>query len=635
MSLYKQLRLTILLSILLALIGSLLGSMLSARSYLVEQLAMKNNDNATALALSLSQQEADAITAELAVAAQFDSGYYQSIEVLDPAGARMLIRTTPQRITSAPEWFTRLLPIDAEPGQAQISSGWSQFGTVIVTSDSDFAYGALWRSAMQMAAAAILAGLVGVYLGTRVLNSLQRPLDALIEQAQAIMERRFVTIAEPRIPELHKLAIAMNSMVQRIRDMFDDEALKLEQLRLEANHDAVTGLANRSFLLGRLREALQGDDASGTSLVLLRVDNLAGINRTLGRAATDELLRRFAAVLQSRQLSDEALAGRLNGADFALLLTGPVQLRVLAGQLLDELQEQAVGFGDKTPLVCCSIGSFMPGSDPAAALAQMDAALAAAEHDPQHAVHEALHPDGELVLGSEAWSGLLTEALSQQRVYLSSFPVVSATGALLHREAPLRMQVEEHGTWLPAGRFVPMAERLRMTKVLDLTAVRLGLEALAAEASLSGLAVNLSAASLAEPTFLPALADLLLQAGPEVSRRLWLEVPEAGALQQLPELNALLLVTKPHGIKFGIEHFGRQFSQIGQLHHLGLDYLKVDASFVRDVQSNAGNQAFLSGLTMIARSIGLLVIAEGVTQEAEWRCLQELGFDGATGPLIR
>lgn len=635
MSLYKQLWLTILFSILLALVGSLLGSLWSARGYLEEQLSMKNQDNATALALSLSQQQPDAVTVELTVSALYDSGHYQSIEVHDPEGVSMIRRAAPEHVTAAPAWFIRLLPIAAAPGQAQVTDGWTQFGTITLLSTSDFAYGSLWRSALQMAAAALLAGLVGLYLGTRVLNNLRRPLDTLVVQAKAIMERRFITSADPRVPELQQLGAAMNSMVQRVRDMFDEEAHKLEKLRIEANHDAVTGLANRAFLLGRLREALQGDDAGGASLLLLRLQDLADINRSLGRAATDDLLRRAGKVLQACQALSGGLAGRLNGADFGLLLAEPVPVRELAERLLADLQQETAVFGDNTPRFSCSIGTFLPGMDPATVMAEADAALAAAEADPQHRVHEAQAPNAASAIGSEAWSGLLTQALAHNRVRLGSFAVVSATGTLLHRESPLRMQVEESGEWLPAGRFVPMAERLRMTTALDLAAVRLALETLSTGSEQGDIAINLSAASLVEPAFVPGLAKLLRQAGLSVSRRLWMEVPEAGALQQLPALKAFLQIAKACGSKVGLEHCGHQFSQIGQLHQLGLDYLKIDASFVRDIQDHAGNQAFLRGLTMIARSIGLLVIAEGVTQDAEWACLQQLGFDGATGPLIR
>ncbi|MCL2636124.1 MAG: EAL domain-containing protein, partial [Betaproteobacteria bacterium] len=84
----------------------------------------------------------------------------------------------------------------------------------------------------------------------------------------------------------------------------------------------------------------------------------------------------------------------------------------------------------------------------------------------------------------------------------------------------------------------------------------------------------------------------------------------------------------------GIEHFGRQFSEIGHLHDIGLNYLKVDASFIRAVDSQPGNQAFLKGLCGIAHGIGLTVIAEGVQTAAELAILPELGFDGATGPAV-
>ena len=85
----------------------------------------------------------------------------------------------------------------------------------------------------------------------------------------------------------------------------------------------------------------------------------------------------------------------------------------------------------------------------------------------------------------------------------------------------------------------------------------------------------------------------------------------------------------------GIEHFGRRFDQINLLHDLGLDYLKVDASFIRDVDTNPGNQSFLKGLVNMAHGIGVIVIAEGVLTDKEFNVLKKLGFDGATGPAVK
>ena len=138
MSMYRQLWLAIIVSMLLALVGSLLASLLSARSYLEQQLSMKNADNASALALSLSQQNPDRVALELTVAALFDSGHYEWIRINDPNGKLIIERVAAQGDQGAPAWFVDQLPIRAEPGEAQITNGWTQLGSVTLLSHSRF-----------------------------------------------------------------------------------------------------------------------------------------------------------------------------------------------------------------------------------------------------------------------------------------------------------------------------------------------------------------------------------------------------------------------------------------------------------------------------------------------------------------
>mgnify|MGYP000729969277 CR=1 FL=1 len=231
--------------------------MLSARAYLQSQLSIKNADNAAALALSLSQSEPDPVSVELTVSALFDSGHYELIRVVDPNGGTIVERSAPAGDLGAPDWFANLLPIAATPGEAQISDGWKQFGTITLVSHSRFAYGALWNNVIQMALALSFACVVGGYLGSLILRRLKRPLQAVIEQATAITERRFVTIEEPTVPELRQLAAAMNTTVIRLKSMFEEEAARLDAVRREANCDSLTGLANRALFRDRLRMALR------------------------------------------------------------------------------------------------------------------------------------------------------------------------------------------------------------------------------------------------------------------------------------------------------------------------------------------------------------------------------------------
>jgi diguanylate cyclase (GGDEF)-like protein len=638
MSMYRQLWLAIITSMLLALGGGLLASLVSARSYLESQLSIKNTDNATALALSLSLGNPDATMVELTVASLFDGGHYEWIRVTDPVGKIVVEKVAPSGETDAPDWFTRMLPIKAESGRAQISNGWKQVGMVTLASHSRFAYGALWKSAYEMVLALTLAGLVGGYLGSLVLRRLRRPLDAVIGQANAIAQRRFITIDEPEVPELRQLAVAMNSTVGRLKSMFDEEAARLEVMRREANCDALTGLANRSHFMARLQQSLDvedAEDAAGGSLLLVRLVDLTGVNHRLGRAVTDDFLMRTAEIIRKWTARyGRGLGGRLNGADFAVMLPGEEHGRVVADALLKDLIEVAGPFIQNDASAWIGVGQFGHGMELATLLARVDGALASAQAGGGNAVHEVQAEDDHLPRTAEQWSKMIRHALDQRWVRLVSFPVVALTGRLLHRECPLRLMFDGKGDWLPASRFLPVAERLRLTPELDLAAVSLGLQELHAHPALIGLAINLSGSSIADLEFRLKLLQLLGQQR-EMTPRLWIEVAETGALKHLGAFRDLCRDLKVLGCHVGLEHFGYHFDQIGLLHDLGLDYLKVDASFIRGIDSNAGNQAFLKGLCGIAHNIGLQVLAEGVATNAELLALTALGFDGATGPAIR
>jgi len=634
MSLFRQLWLAVIASTIIAFAGSFVASMLTARQYLTQQLAIKNNDNAASLALSMSQLDKDPVTVELQVAAVFDSGQYAAVRLIDPEGKVMIEKTTPAAAGDVPAWFVQLFPIESQPGQAQVSNGWNQFGTVELVSHSQFAYRELWRGAINLLLWFIGGGAIMGLLGMQVLRRIKRPLDAVVGQAQAISERRFVSIAVPSTPELKSVASAMNAMVDRLTAMFAEEAARLDKLRREATLDNLTGLANRAFFLNQLDAALSDDDAAPTgSLLLLRLADLAGINRRAGRETADSLLRRIGTTLQELAADKPgAAAARLNGADFALLLPGIQDPSQPAARLLDALRDLvAAGMIDSEQVGHLASGLYLHGQSIGSLFSRLDAALAAAEGQGNLAWCRAEISGEQRTTSNADWKKLLDGAIETQRLRLIEFPVAGSSGQLLHLECPLRLQASEGGEWLAAGSFMPMASRLSMTTELDLAAVRLALERIAAGAA--AVAVNLSGESILVASFRSRLQSLIA-ARKELAPRLWLEVSEVGAFQHFAEFRAFCNALRPLGCRLGIEHFGRRFSEIGRLHDIGLDYLKVDGSFIRAIDTQQGNQAFLKGLCSIAHNIGLTVIAEGVQTAEELATLPDLGFDGATGPAV-
>ncbi len=634
MSLFRQLWLAVIASTVIAFAGSFVVSMLTARHYLAQQLAVKNNDNAASLALSMSQLDKDPVTVELQMAAIFDSGQYASVRLIAPDGKPMVEKTSRAPEQEVPAWFSRLFPIDSPPGQAQVSAGWNQFGTVELISHSHFAYKELWDGALKLLIWFIGGGSLMGLLGMRLLRRIKRPLDAVVSQAQAISERRFINIPEPAIPELNSLAKAMNAMVARLKAIFAEEAARLEQVRREATLDGLTGLANRAFFLNQLDAALSDEDAPPTgTLLMLRLGDLAGINRRAGRETADELLRRLGSTLLelAAEMPDAAVA-RLNGADFALLIPGILEPSPYANKLLDTLRDLvSAGLIDGEVVGHIATGTYQHGQGIGTLLSRLDAALANAEGQSGLAWCRAEN-NGELCASSNAdWKKLLDEALQAERLRLIEFPVADGSGKLLHLECPLRLQAREGGDWLNAGSFMPMASRLSMTSELDLSTVHLALNKIAA--GNPEIAVNLSGESVFNPDFRQRL-HTILSSHRELATRLWLEVSEVGAFQHFDAFQAFCNALRPLGCRLGIEHFGRQFSEIGRLHDIGLDYLKVDGSFIRAIDKQPGNQAFLKGLCSIAHNIGLTVIAEGVQSNEELAALPELGFDGATGPAV-
>ena len=634
MSLFRQLWLAVIASTVIAFAGSFVVSMLTARQYLAEQLAVKNNDNASSLALSMSQLDKDPITIELQIAAVFDSGQYASVRLIAPDGKPMIEKISQPVSGDVPVWFSNIFPIESQPGQAQVSSGWSQFGTVELVSHSHFAYKELWSGAIKLllwfAGGGSLMGLFGM----QVLKRIKRPLDAVVTQAQAISERRFIRIPEPSIPELRSVAKAMNAMVERLKAIFAEEALRLEQVRKEATLDQLTGLANRAFFLNQLDVALSDEDAAPTgSLLMLRLGDLAGINRRAGRETADELLRRLGnALLELAGDMPGAAVARLNGADFALLIPNVLDPTPYANKLLETLSDLvAAGLIDSEKIGHIASGTYQHGQGIAALLSRIDAALASAESQSALAWCRAESVENQAASSNADWKKLIEEALQNQRLHLVDFPVNKANGQLLHIECPLRLRTSENGEWLAAGSFMPMASRLAMTAELDLSATRLALQKISD--GTSAVAINISGESIQDPDFRQHL-QATITAHKALAPRLWLEVSEVGAFRYFSAFQELCNTLRPLGCRLGIEHFGRQFSEIGRLHDIGLDYLKVDRSFIRAIDVQTGNQAFLKGLCSIAHNIGLTVIAEGVQTADELAVLPGLGFDGTTGPAV-
>lgn len=634
MSLIRQVWLLLIVALALAFAGGFGISLFSARQYLEAQLRFKDQDSAQSLALTLGQQKGDRAAMELAIASQFDTGHYESIRLVGADGKPIVERAAgTERATTAPRWFVRLFGIHAAAGIAQASDGWRQIGRVEVRSHTSFVHDELWESTLASAGLFLLlavgAGAIGFYGVSRI----RAPLDRAVEQAQAITERRFVVVSEPAVPELRNVTRAMNTMVTRLRSMFDEQAQQVEQLRRQAHCDPLTGLAHRQHFMARLGVALASEDghASG-ALVLVRLVDLQALNRRVGRLAADQLIKSAAtAMLESAGRNGSTDVGRLNGSDFAILLSEVGSLREPAVDVVARLRSLLADHDGVTYAVASAV-RWWHGAPMSSLLAAADQALARAEGRGAYTVEIDDTGDG-LVLGEDTWRQRIVGALERREVQLVGFPLVDRLGAVVHLECPLRLRVGPAGEPVPAVQWLPMARRSSLTAQVDVLATELALQAIAVD----GVArsVNVSSASLLDNSFLPGIRALL-QAHADVAPGLSIEVAESGAIRHLHQMRELALQMHAYGARLGIEHAGEEIARGGAgVLETGLDFAKLDGSLMSGVAGDPVRATHVSGIVRMLHAIGFKVYAEGVTDVADIDALWACGIDGITGPAVR
>jgi EAL domain-containing protein (putative c-di-GMP-specific phosphodiesterase class I)/GGDEF domain-containing protein len=637
MSLIHQIRIALFLVIIATAGGSLIFSTLDSKAYLEEELLKKNLDNANVLALAMSQMEKDPITIDLFISAQFDAGHYRYIGLFDPNGKAITERVMPNSHTSAPDWFTKLFPIKVIPGSSNIQTGWTQFGTVHVESDVNFTYDRLWNAVKNMLIWVLSIGLITYIACGQLLRRILKPLDEVVEQAHAIGERRFISIQEPKTTEFKAVVREMNHLSARIKENLSKESERLDELRLRINYDDATGLMNHDYFINTVDSKLRQESFSEGALIIIRICNLADIDHEIGYHKTNLLLKKVSGAITSITSHQyNMIAGRISGRDIAIFCDQPKDEFVLAQHLKDKLLEAMTltQAEHQAPLFACVVTKTKFTDESQHLFKALDFIL---ELSHLNNTQNFRIVNANSIVATKhqylnEWKTLLGDAISHHRVKLEHYPVLTVHGELIHYESPVRLQLQEDGKWLSAGEFIDWAIQLNLIESIDSLALETAVNLLAEHHQ--PICLNISEGTMRDTAYLKMAEELLQQ--PNINTDLLsFEVPEIAAFNYLKEFKSFTRKLKALGCRVGVEHVNLRISRLGELHDLGLDYIKFDASLVRGVDVHDANKSLLRGLCLVAHSIGIYAIAEGVNTQAEMTALSEIGIDGYTGPGVK
>ncbi len=473
-----------------------------------------------------------------------------------------------------------------------------------------------------------------------------RPLRQAVDTLEEIGHGRFPQerLADCRVFEIASLQEATGTMAKRLERMLEMEE---ENARL-AFRDALTDLPNRRLLLEHLDHAIHAARRTRehAALLLLDLDNFKTLNDTCGHSAGDQLLQVMAQRLTGRLRAQDIVA-RLGGDEFVILLEAlsadrdqaAVDARALAGELLEALSQ---------PVTIDGIEHAMSGSfgitvfpqvhdTPEELLKQADFAMYQAKRQVRNGVRF-YDPEMQRLLQREAeLERGLRQALDEGQLLIHLQPQVDDQGQITGAEALMRWPCAD-GSWVSPAEFIPVAEHSGQIVEIGRLALHQACATLSrwqANPRLAGLpiSVNLSPHHLRQGRLLDEVRGLLSEYGVDPSV-LQIEVTESVMVDATETLMSNLEALRALGIRLALDDFGTGYSSLGYLKRLPLDILKIDRSFVRDLETNIDDANIVATVTAIAHHMGLALVAEGVETEGQRAFLLRHGCHGFQGFLF-
>jgi diguanylate cyclase (GGDEF)-like protein/PAS domain S-box-containing protein len=405
--------------------------------------------------------------------------------------------------------------------------------------------------------------------------------------------------------------------------------------------DTLTGLPNRSLLMDRLMHAIRrhGRENSRSAVLVLDLNRFKVVNDSLGHYVGDLLLMEVSSRLQGVLRSGDTVA-RLGADEFVLLLEN-IHAEADLLQVMDRLERtlaQPFNVNGHEIRTGCSLGivsDLALYSKAEEVLRNAEIAMYSAKTSGK------LYAFFEATMFTEVISQRQTEielkaALDKGEFFLLYQPIVSlSTNQVQGFEALLRWQHPERGLVGPAE-FIPIAEETGLIVPLGAWVLREACEqmsGLQAETAHTFMSVNVSARQLEQLDFVRQVKTVLQETGLRANR-LKLEITESAVIANPKLVKGVLTKLKELGVHICMDDFGTGYSSLSHLHVLPLDTLKIDRSFIRELQNDASSLAIVRTMTELARNLGIEVVSEGVELAEQAELLKDLNCAYAQGYLF-
>lgn len=420
-----------------------------------------------------------------------------------------------------------------------------------------------------------------------------------------------------------------------------DRKLAEHELRVAAMHDPLTALPNRVLFTERLDGCLRAMHRDGSccpTVLFIDLDRFKRVNDSLGHDAGDELLVAVARRMQGCLRDTDTLA-RLGGDEFAVLLpdlADASQISCVEGRLRASVTEPVVVHGHEV-VVGASVGIAVANDsyrDSKALLRDADIAMyrvKAAGGDAARMFEPSMQSAAAVNVRLETD---LRRALACNELQLRYQPIVSIDSSIIVGfEALIRWEHAEQG-WIAPDSLVSLAEQAGLVNELGAWTVQEACRQVSRWRASSGrslfISVNVSPLQFDHPAFVDGVRDALGACGLPASE-LRLEITEGVFIGDFDRAAATLAVLRDLGVRVSLDDFGTGYSSLAYLHHLPIDSVKVDRSFVSQADERAASRTLVGAIITMAHALGMEVVAEGIETQRQATLLHRMGCDYGQG----
>ncbi|MEO0443961.1 MAG: EAL domain-containing protein, partial [Pseudomonadota bacterium] len=414
-----------------------------------------------------------------------------------------------------------------------------------------------------------------------------------------------------------------------------------QQLEYLAMHDSMTGLYNRHYFESTL-ERLSKDFKTGRGthgLIFIDLDHFKVINDTHGHHWGDHLLKTVAKIISAR-IRDTDILCRFGGDEFTLILHNLELQKVvsIARGIQQAVSEYHYTIAKQPVRMDCSIGiSIIDGSalNGEGYLMEADSALYVAKRRGRSNVHVYNPEDSESeeLRKSVDWSRQVRQAIIDDRIVLHFQPIMDiAQRKVSYYEVLVRM-TDMAGKLIFPGEFIQALENTGDMGLLDRWVIKRSIQMLQEHPHLHNLAINVSAQAFRDESLVPIIRESLLTSGIKASA-ITFELTESASLSNLQETQSVINELHQLGCSFAIDDFGSGFSSFAYLKQLPADYIKLDGSFICNLDTDKVDQALVRSIIEVVQTLGRKTVAEFVENEAILEFLADNGVDYAQGYYI-